>query len=71
MKILEENIGRKNSDIPHSNIFTDTSHREKDMKKRINKWDYIKIKTSALLRKTSAKWKKNQPYLPTILGTRV
>ena len=44
MKILEENIGRKISDIPHSNIFTDMSPRGRDIKERINKWDLIKIK---------------------------
>ena len=44
IKILEENIGRKISDIPHPSIFTDMSPRAKDMKERINKWDFIKIK---------------------------
>ena len=43
IKILEENIGRKISDIPHSNIFTDMSPRARDTKERINKWDLIKI----------------------------
>ena len=28
IKVLEENIGRKISAIPHSNIFTNTSTRE-------------------------------------------
>ena len=36
-KVLEENIGRKISDIPHSNIFTDMFPRARDIKKRINK----------------------------------
>ena len=33
MKVLEENIGRKISDIPHSNILTDRSPKERDIKK--------------------------------------
>ena len=37
MKVLEENISRKISDIPHSNIFTDTSLKATDIKERINK----------------------------------
>ena len=41
IKVLEENIGRKISDIPHSNIFTNMSPRSRDIKERINKWDYI------------------------------
>ena len=31
-KVLEENIGRKISDIPHSNIFTDMFVRAGDVK---------------------------------------
>ena len=37
--VLEENIGRKISDIPCSNILTDTSPKARDIKERINKWD--------------------------------
>ena len=42
MKVLEENIGRKISDIPHSNIFTEMSPIARDIKGSINKWDFIK-----------------------------
>ena len=45
IKVLAENIGRKISDIPCSNIFTDMSPRAKAIKERINKWDLIKIKS--------------------------
>ena len=45
IKVLEENIGRKISGIPHSNIFADMSPRARDIKERINKWDLIKIKS--------------------------
>ena len=44
IKVLEEIIGRKISDIPCSNIFTNMSPRGRDIKERINKWDFIKIK---------------------------
>ena len=37
IKVLQENIGRKISDIPHSNIFTDMFPRAWDKKERINK----------------------------------
>ena len=37
IKVLEENIGRKISYIPCSNIFTDISPRARDIKERINK----------------------------------
>ena len=75
MKILQENIGRKVSDISQSNIFTDMSPRARDIKERINKWDLTKIKASAWLKKTALKWKENQlygkTYLPMIPQTRV
>ena len=45
IEVLEENIGRKISDIPCSNIFTNTSPRARDIKERINKRDYIKLKS--------------------------
>ena len=37
IKVLEENIGRKISDIPRSNILTDMSPKARDIKERINK----------------------------------
>ena len=45
IKVLEQNISRKISDIPCSNIFTDMSLRARDRKEIINKWDFIKIKS--------------------------
>ena len=41
IKVLEENIGRKISDIPCSNILTDMSPKARDIKERINKWGLI------------------------------
>ena len=58
MKVLQENIGKKISDIPHSNIFTNMSPRARDIKVRIRKWDLIKIKSfcmAAWLKKTALK----------------
>ena len=67
IKVLEENIGRKISDIPHSNILTDTSPKARDIKERINKWDLIKIKFSAWLKKTTPNYRENQQYGKTYL----
>ena len=44
-KVLEEDRGKKISDIPRSNIFTGMSRRVRDIKERIKKWDLIKIKS--------------------------
>ena len=62
IKVLEENIGRKISDIPHSNIFTDMSPKARDIKERINKWDLIKLKSFFMAKENSIKMKRE----PTI-----
>ena len=62
IKVLEENIGRKISDISHSNIFTDMSPIARDIKERINKWDLIKIKSFFMAKENSIKMKRE----PTI-----
>ena len=76
IKILEENIGRKISDIPCSNIFTDMSPRARDIKETINKWNLIKTKNFCTGKENSIKmkreptvWKKT--YLLMIPQTRV
>ena len=51
-------IGRKISDIPPSNIFTDMSPRARDIKERINKWDLIKIKSFCMDKENSIKIKR-------------
>ena len=43
IKVLQENIGKKISDIPL--IITDMSPRVRNIKESINKWDFIKIKS--------------------------
>ena len=42
--------------------FTNVSPRARDIKERINKWDFIKLETSARLKETLAKWIGNQLY---------
>ena len=58
IKVLEENIDRKISDIPCNNIFTDTSPRAKDIKERINKWDFMKIKSFCTAKENISKLKR-------------
>ena len=58
IKILEENIGRKISDIPGSNILIDTSPKARDIKERINKWDLIKIKSFCMAKENSIKMQR-------------
>ena len=44
IKVLEEHIGSKISGIPHSNIFTDTSPRAREIKKKNKQMGLHQIK---------------------------
>ena len=58
IKVLEENIGRKISDIPCSNTLTDMSPKARGIKERINKWVLIKIKSFCMAKENSIKMKR-------------
>ena len=45
VKVTEENIVRKISGIPCSSIFINTFPNASDINERINKWNYIKLKS--------------------------
>ena len=58
MKVTEEIIGRKIPDIPCSNILTDMSPKARDIKERMKKWDFIKIKSFCMAKENSIKIKR-------------
>ena len=59
IKIIEENIGNKISDIAHSNILSAISPQARETKEKINKWYYIKLYSKAIVIKTAWYWHKN------------
>ena len=60
IKTGEEKAGKNLSDLSHSNFLLDTSPKAKELKAKMNYWDLMKIKASALQRKQSTKLKGNQ-----------
>ena len=58
MKILEESIGSKISDKCRSSIFTNAASKAMKTKEKINKWDYIKIKSFCTANETINKTRK-------------
>ena len=55
IKTVEENIGNKILDIAYSNILLDVSPQAGEIKEKINKWDYIKLKSFCTANKSSTK----------------
>ena len=58
IKLLEENIGRKPSDINHSNIFFDLSPRKMEIKTKTSRWDLLKLKSFCKAKETKNKMKR-------------
>ena len=68
IEVLEEDIGRKISDIPHSNIFTNMSPRARNINEKINKWDLTKIKSFCMVEDNSIKLKREQTVWENIFA---
>ena len=58
IKLLEENIGRKLSDINHSKIVFDPPPREMEIITKINKWELMKLNTFCTAKETINKMKR-------------
>ena len=58
IKLLEENIGSMLFDIGLSSIFLSMSPQARETKAKINKWDYIKLKSICSAKETINKMKR-------------
>ena len=60
IKILAEHISSKISDISQSYMFANASPKAREIKEKINKWDYIKLTTFCTAKETIIKMKREQ-----------
>ena len=58
IKLLEENIGRTLDDISQNKILYDSPPSVMEIKKRVNKWDLIKLKSFCRAKETISKVKR-------------
>ena len=70
IKLLEENIGRKLSDINHSKILYDPCPRVMEIKAKINKWDLIKLKILCTMKETLSKVKRQPLEMEKIIASK-
>ena len=68
INVPEENKGRKISDIPRSNIFTNMSPRTRGVKEGINKCDFIKLKSFCMAKENISKMKRELTVWETIFA---
>ena len=68
IKLLEDNVGRKISDIPCSNIYTNMSPRARNIKERRSKWDFIKIKSICMGKENISKMKRESTISENIFA---
>ena len=68
IKLLEENIGKKLSDIKHSRILFGPPPRVMVTKAKINKWDLIKLKSFCTTKETISKVKRQPSKWDKIIG---
>ena len=58
LRLLRESIGSNFSDFGSSNIFLDISPKVREIKTKINYWDFIKIKSFRTVKETINKTKR-------------
>ena len=71
IKLLEENIDRTLSDINHSNIFFNPSHRIMKTKQKTNNWDLLKLKSFCTAKEKINKMKRQPTYWEKIFANDV
>jgi hypothetical protein len=70
MKLVQESAGDKLKSIGTSNTFLNRTQMAQQLRKRIHKWDYMKIKSFCTSKEMVSKLKNGRQPLPAIHLTR-
>ena len=62
LKILEENIGGEPLDVSLSDVFSDLTPKARETKAKINKWDYVKLKSFCTVKEGSHQQNEKATY---------
>ena len=68
IKIIEENIGSKILGIACNNILSDISAQAREIKEKMNKWDYIKLKSFCTAKEIINKIKRQHTEQENIIA---
>ena len=68
IKIQEENTGSNCFDIGHSNLLLDISPGAKEVKAKINYWDFHRIKSFSTVKDTISQTKRHPTEWEKIFG---
>ena len=72
VKLLEENMGSTFFDIGRSSILSNTmSTKARETKEKINKWDYIRLKSFYKAKETMNKTKRQPPNWEKIFANHI
>ena len=70
IKLLEQNICKKLSDINHSRILYDPPPRVMGIKAKINKWDLIRFQSFCTMKETISKVKRQSSEWEKIIANK-
>ena len=70
VKFLEENIGRTLNDINQSKILCDPPPRVMEIKTKVNKWDWVKLKSFCTAKETISKVKRQLSEWEKIIASK-
>ena len=71
IKFLEEYIGSNLTDISLSNVFVDLTSKARETEAKINRWDYLKLRSFGIAKETMIKMKRQPTKCEKIFANHI